>query len=45
MRSQLLKELTQIQNTEKYINQDIMTFAGFLDNDELEEYIKQRKAA
>lgn len=40
MRQQLLQRLTQIQNSSQFINQDIMTFTGFLDLEELVRYVE-----
>lgn len=39
MRQQLLDRLISVQNTAQFINQDIMTFTGFLDDNELIEYV------
>jgi hypothetical protein len=41
-RQRLLQVLTAVQNTDKFEHQDIMTFAGFMSDDELPEYIWQR---
>jgi hypothetical protein len=43
-RQRLLEILTSVQNTERFENQDIMTFSGFMSDEELPEYIWQRFA-
>jgi hypothetical protein len=43
-RSNLLQILTAVQNCTKFEHQDIMTFAGFMSDAELPEYVWQRFA-
>lgn len=38
-----ISELIKIQNSEKYKDQDILTFTAFLNDEELEQYVKQRQ--
>lgn len=42
VRKELLIILSKIQNKPEYINQDIMSFAGFCNDEELAEYINQK---
>jgi hypothetical protein len=41
-RAQLIQILTAVQNTRRFEHQDIMTFAGFMSDEELPSYIWRR---
>lgn len=42
-RQELMKELTKVQNHKMFQNQDIMTFTGFLNDQELVKYVADKK--
>lgn len=42
-RQALLNELAMVQNHPKHAHHDIMTFAGFLDDEELRQHIERNR--